>query len=408
MAITRVRAYHLDQPHRRGAYRMSHGGSPLFVSTVVSLETDAGITGWGEVAMVGAFYSEAFTGGARAGIADLAPLLLGLDATRPRAVLARLDRVMRGQLYIKSAIDMACWDAAGKAAGRPLCDLLGGRVGESVALYNVVTAGTPEDEAVALAHTLLDEGYRRIQVKVGGEPVRDARRLRAVREAVGPDVTILTGAGSNDTAHAVRMAEQGAENGADGILALTPYYSKPTQAGVVAHFRAILGATSLPVMIYDIPGRTALAVSDWALDELAAHPRIVAVKDATGNVDVAKERIERTGLAWYSGDDPLTLDFMRAGASGVVSVSSHIASREIAAMIAAFNAGDMAEAERIDEALAPVHAAIFNGPGAINAKSAMYWAGVIPSRAMRLPLLPANDAEYGALTAALEAAGMTR
>lgn len=232
--------------------------------------------------------------------------------------------------------------------------------------------------------------------------------LRAVREAVGPDITILTGAGSNDTAHAVRMAEQGEENGADGILALTPYYSKPTQAGVVAHFRAILGATGLPVMIYDIPGRTALAVSDWALDELAAHPRVVAVKDATGTVANAKERIERTGLAWYSGDDPLTLDFLRAGAVGVVSVSSHIASREIAAMVAAFDAGDIAEAERIHEALLPVHAAVFNGPGATNAKSAMYWAGVIPSRAMRLPLLPASDAEYGALTAALEAAGMTR
>jgi len=232
--------------------------------------------------------------------------------------------------------------------------------------------------------------------------------LRAVREAVGPDITLLTGAGSNDTAHAVRMAEQGAENGADGILALTPYYSKPTQAGVVAHFRAILGATGLPVMIYDIPGRTALAVSDWAYDELAAHPRIVAVKDATGNVGLAKERIARTGLAWYSGDDPLTLDFLRAGAVGVVSVSAHIASREIAAMIAAFEAGDSAEAERIHEALLPVHAAVFNGPGATNAKSAMHWAGVIPSRAMRLPLLPATDAEYGALTVALEAAGMTR
>ncbi|MCB2413718.1 4-hydroxy-tetrahydrodipicolinate synthase [Demequina sp. TTPB684] len=231
--------------------------------------------------------------------------------------------------------------------------------------------------------------------------------LRAVREAVGPDITILTGAGSNDTAHAVRMAEQGEENGADGILALTPYYSKPTQAGVVAHIRAILGATSLPVMIYDIPGRTAVAMSDWALDELSGHDRVVAVKDATGNANAAKERIERSGLAWYSGDDPLTLDFLRAGAVGVVSVSSHIASREIAAMIAAFNAGDTAEAERIHEALLPVHAAIFNGPGATHAKSAMHWAGVIPSRAMRLPLLPDSDAEYVALTVALEAAGMT-
>ncbi len=232
--------------------------------------------------------------------------------------------------------------------------------------------------------------------------------LRAVREAVGPDITILTGAGSNDTAHAVRMAEQGEENGADGILALTPYYSKPSQAGLVAHFRAILGATDLPVMIYDIPGRTAMPVSDWALDELAPHPRIVAVKDATGNVQQAAERIARTGLAWYSGDDPLTLDFLRVGAVGVVSVSSHVASREIAAMIAAFEAGDDAEATRIHEALAPVHASIFNGPGATNAKSAMHWAGVIPSRAMRLPLLPASDAEYVALIAALEAAGMTR
>ena len=232
--------------------------------------------------------------------------------------------------------------------------------------------------------------------------------IRAVREAVGPDVTLLAGVGSNDTAHAVRMAEQADDAGADGILALTPYYSKPTQAGVVAHFRAILGSTNLPVMLYDIPGRTGLAISDWAYDQLASHARIVAVKDATGDVIAAKERIERTDLAWYSGDDPLTLDFLRAGAVGVVSVSSHIASREIAAMIAAHFAGDTAEAERINEALMPVHAAVFNGPGAINAKSAMYWAGVIPSRAMRLPLLPANDADYGALVAVLEAAGMTR
>lgn len=232
--------------------------------------------------------------------------------------------------------------------------------------------------------------------------------IHAVRAVVGPNITILTGAGSNDTAHAVRMAEQGADAGVDGILALTPYYSKPTQAGVVAHFRAILGATNLPVMFYDIPGRTGLAISDWALDQLAGHDRVVAVKDATGNAAAAKERIERTGLAWYSGDDPLTLDFLRAGAVGVVSVSSHIASREIAAMFAAFSAGDIAEAERLHEALLPVHTAMFNGPGAVNAKSSVYWAGVIASRAMRLPLLPATPDEYVALTAALEAAGMTR
>lgn len=230
--------------------------------------------------------------------------------------------------------------------------------------------------------------------------------LRAVREAVGPDVTLLTGAGSNDTAHAVRMAEQGAEAGADGILALTPYYSRPSQAGVVAHFRAIVGATDLPVMIYDIPGRTALAISDESYDALAALGRVVAVKDATGGVETAKARIERTGLAWYSGDDPLTLDFLRAGAVGVVSVSSHVAGRQIAAMIAAHDAGDTAEAERLHESLLPIHAAIFDGPGATNAKSAVHWLGVIPGRAMRLPLLPLTAPEHDALVARLAAAGI--
>lgn len=268
--------------------------------------------------------------------------------------------------------------------------------------------------AQRLARYLVDRGCDGLVLSgtTGEAPTTHAPEkvdlLRAVREAVGPDIILLTGAGSNDTAHAVRMAEQGEEAGADGILALTPYYSKPTQAGVVAHFRAIVGASSLPVMIYDIPPRTALPISDWALDEIAAHPRVVAVKDATGDVKAAKERAARTGLAWYSGDDPLTLDFLRAGAVGVVSVSSHIASREIAALFAAYAAGDEAEAQRIHEALAPVHAAMFNGPGAINAKSAVHWAGVIASRAMRLPMLPAPEDDYTALVAALEAAGMTR
>lgn len=232
--------------------------------------------------------------------------------------------------------------------------------------------------------------------------------IRAVRSAVGPDVTIITGAGSNDTAHAVRMAEQGEEAGADGILALTPYYSKPTQAGVVAHFRAILGSTNLPVMLYDIPGRTGLPISDWALDHMASHDRVVAVKDATGDVAQAAERIKRTGLAWYSGDEALNLDFMRVGAVGVVSVASHVVGLKMAEFFAAFDAGDHEKAERLHESLLPVYNAIFNGPAAINAKSALAWAGIISSRAMRLPLLPASDADHAATIAALEAAGMTR
>ncbi|WP_371328277.1 4-hydroxy-tetrahydrodipicolinate synthase [Demequina sp. NBRC 110056] len=228
--------------------------------------------------------------------------------------------------------------------------------------------------------------------------------IHAVREAVGPDVTIITGAGSNDTAHAIRMAEQGAEAGVDGILGLVPYYSKPSQKGIVAHLSAIAAASDLPVMLYDIPGRTGVALTDESFDALAELDTIVANKDATGGVEQAKDRIARTGLAWYSGDDPLTLDFLRAGAVGVVSVSAHVAGERIAAMIAAHDAGDTASAEALHDGMLPVHDAIFNGPGAANAKAAMQLLGVIPGRHMRLPLLPLDDDEYASLASALSAA----
>ncbi len=267
------------------------------------------------------------------------------------------------------------------------------------------------DAAQTLAKFLVERGNDGLVLSgtTGEAPTTHAPEkvelIHAVREAVGADVSILSGAGSNDTAHAVRMAEQAAEAGVDGILALTPYYSKTSQAGLVAHFSAIIEATDKPVMIYDIPGRTALAISDESYDQIASHNTVMAVKDATGDVAAAKDRIARTGLAWYSGDDPLTLEFLRAGAVGVVSVSAHVASREIAAMIAAHDAGDTAEADRIHDALMPVHDAIFNGPGAMNAKAAMQALGVLDNRHMRLPLLAANPREYEDLTAALRAAG---
>lgn len=268
------------------------------------------------------------------------------------------------------------------------------------------------DAARNLARHLVSTGHDGIVLSgtTGEAPTTHAPEkvelIRAVREAVGPDVILLSGAGSNDTAHAVRMAEQAADAGADGILALVPYYSKPQQRGIVAHLTAIHDACALPVMLYDIPGRTGVALTDDSYDELAALERVVANKDATGNVAAAKDRIARTGLDWYSGDDPLTLDFLRAGAVGVVSVSSHIAGPQIRAMIDAFKAGDATTAERLQEELAPVHEAMFDGPGAVNAKSAMHLAGVIPSRAMRLPLVPATDEEHELLRTRLTAAGL--
>jgi 4-hydroxy-tetrahydrodipicolinate synthase len=231
--------------------------------------------------------------------------------------------------------------------------------------------------------------------------------IHAVREAVGPDVTIVAGAGSNDTAHAIRMAEQAAEAGADALLSVTPYYSKPSQRGVVAHFRAIAAATDLPVMLYDIPGRTGIPIGDDAIDTLAHVETIVAVKDATGNVAQAKDRIARTGLAWYSGDDHLTLDFLRAGASGVVSVASHAVTPLIARMFAAADDGDWAAAEAADDEAEPIVQAIMGaGLGAVYAKAAVQAMGIIESRFLRLPHVELDDDEFARLRAALVSAGI--
>jgi len=231
--------------------------------------------------------------------------------------------------------------------------------------------------------------------------------IQAVREAVGANIVIISGAGSNDTAHAVRMAEQAAEAGADGVLALVPYYSKPQQAGIVAHIRAIAGASDLPVMLYDIPGRTGIALADDSYDALADVSNIIANKDATGQVEAAKDRIARTGLAWYSGDDPLTLEFLRAGAVGVVSVVSHVASRWIRAMISAHDANDAGLADAWHEKLLPVVDAIMGrGPGGVMSKAALQAAGIIPSRATRLPYVPATEEEFAALAAFLAEAGL--
>jgi L-alanine-DL-glutamate epimerase-like enolase superfamily enzyme len=178
---------------------MGHVGSPAFDSTLVRLDTDEGVTGWGEMAVISPVYADSFATGARAGVAELAPILLGVDPTQPRAVLSLLDGAMRGQPYVKSAIDMASWDVTARAAGRPLCETLGARHGQTVPLYNVVTISSVDD-AVGLARELVDEGYRRLQVKVGTVPENDAERLHAVRDAVGADIVIFADANGGFTA----------------------------------------------------------------------------------------------------------------------------------------------------------------------------------------------------------------
>lgn len=177
---------------------MGHVGSAAFDSVVAALDTDEGITGWGEIAVISPVYADSFASGAVAGIGELAPALLGVDPTQPRGVVARLDGAMRGQPYVKSAIDIACWDASARAVQRPLCDALGGRHGETVPLYDVVTISSVDD-AVSLARELLADGYRRMQVKVGTAPEADAERLSAVRDAVGGEIVLFADANGGFT-----------------------------------------------------------------------------------------------------------------------------------------------------------------------------------------------------------------
>lgn len=269
------------------------------------------------------------------------------------------------------------------------------------------------EAAVRLARHLVDEGHDGLVLNgtTGEAPTTHAPEkadlVRAVVEAVGERAVVVAGAGSNDTAHAVRMAEQAAEAGAHGLLVVSPYYSRPSQEGVCRHTEAVAGATGLPVMVYDVPGRTGVRYSAATLDRFADHERIVAVKDATGDVYAAAKAIERTGLAWYSGDDSAYLSLLAHGAAGIVSVVGHVAGRRLAELTAAFDAGDHAEALRVFRGIVPAIDAV-NGAGfqAVAAKAALEILGLLPHRTLRLPLVEASPQEVEAVRAGLVAAGL--
>jgi 4-hydroxy-tetrahydrodipicolinate synthase len=231
--------------------------------------------------------------------------------------------------------------------------------------------------------------------------------VRAVVEAVGDRAAVLAGAGSNDTLHAARMAEQAAEAGADGLLVVAPYYSRPSQEGLARHVETVADAGGLPVMLYDVPGRTGVRIAAATYERLARHPRVVATKDATGDVAAAAGLAARTGLAWYSGDDALLLPFLAHGGAGVVSVAAHAVPDAFAQAVAAWDAGDHARALEIFRTTLPAIAAL-NGAGfqAVMAKAAAEALGVVPGRAVRLPLVAASDDEAAAVRAGLVAAGV--
>jgi 4-hydroxy-tetrahydrodipicolinate synthase len=226
--------------------------------------------------------------------------------------------------------------------------------------------------------------------------------VQRVKERAGDRAAVVAGVGSNDTRHAVHMAQRAAEVGADALLLVSPYYNKPTQPGLVVHCHAVADSTDLPVMLYDIPGRTGIPFGHDTLVALAEHPLIVAVKDAKGDLAASSKVIAATDLLWFSGEDALTLPLLAIGAVGTVSVVGHVAGAHYRAMIEAVERGDLAEARRIHESLIPLVDAIMTpSQGAIMAKAALVELGVIESAAVRLPLVESPPEHLEILRTAL-------
>ena len=282
----------------------------------------------------------------------------------------------------------------------------------------MVTPFTPEGEidveaAQRLAVTLVDDGADMILLAgtTGEAPTTHLPEkqtlLREVGDAIGGRAMLVAGAGSNDTAHAVRIGVGSQQAGAQGLLINAPYYNRPSAEGVYRHIMAVVEATDLPVMVYDIPGRTGVRITDDTLARLAEHERVLAVKDATGDVEQAFRRMEATGLEYYSGDDGLNFAWLTHGASGVISVAAHADAHSWRQMIDAVDAGDLASARSLARTLRPlVHAIMGGGQGAVMAKEALHLQGRLPSPALRLPLVRAEEAEVAALREVLAASGL--
>jgi L-alanine-DL-glutamate epimerase-like enolase superfamily enzyme len=201
MKITRIRAYRVELPLHEGTYKWSGGKSvSVFDSTVVEVETDAGLTGYGEVCPLGPFYLPAYANGVRAGLAELGPHLLGEDPLQLQKLNRRMDAALKGHAYVKSGLDMACWDILGKATKQPICTLLGGRYGEDFGLYRAISQESPRAMADRVAG-YRDEGYRRFQLKVGGDPADDIARIRAAAERLQPGDRLIADANTGWLMH---------------------------------------------------------------------------------------------------------------------------------------------------------------------------------------------------------------
>jgi 4-hydroxy-tetrahydrodipicolinate synthase len=228
--------------------------------------------------------------------------------------------------------------------------------------------------------------------------------FKAAVDAAKGSMTVIAGAGTYDTRESIILAEAAASSGVDGVMAVTPYYSRPPQHGIAAHMRAIADATELPMMMYNIPSRTATRIEIETLVELSAHSRIVAIKDAVGDLDWSRNELQQLpeGMAVYSGNDADTKELVAANAVGVVSVTSHLAGREVASMVDAAIAGNYEEANRLHDLIMPLNTSVFAEPSPMPLKGALnaYWDGVGDPR---LPLMKAADETVEAVGRALDA-----
>jgi len=229
--------------------------------------------------------------------------------------------------------------------------------------------------------------------------------IRVVKATVGDKVKVIAGAGNNETPHSVEQALHAQSVGADGLLVVTPYYNKPPQAGIEAHFRAIADAVDLPVMIYDIPGRTGVEIEPDTIVKLSEHKNIVALKDAKGNVASTSWVIKRCGIPVYSGDDILNLPLLSVGAVGFVSVCGHTVGAQLREMLDAWFAGNAARALEIHQQLLPVFTGTFRTQGAILTKAGLNLMG-LPGGHTRLPLVDATPAQIEQLKLDLRAGGV--
>lgn len=272
--------------------------------------------------------------------------------------------------------------------------------------------GAVDDQAVwDLARHLVDTGNDGIVVggTTGESPTLSADEkvalFRAVVEAVGDRAVVVAGTGTYDTRESIHLTHAAIEAGVHGVMAVTPYYSRPPQQGLFEHFTAIADASTVPVLLYNIPSRTGRRIEVETLRQLSEHARIVAVKDAVGDLAFTTQTINACGddFAIYSGDDILTLPMMAVGGIGIVSVAAHLAGREIAAMVAAAADGKWEEARRLHLALAPLFTALFAEPNPMPVKAALsrLWQ---PVGVPRSPLVEASPEIVDAVEEALAAA----